>query len=75
MGVRGMMEIPVQIWCFVDLRFPIMVSGPDGEECDLRNHLEGWLDDDGVYAVCMSMYTQPVPLVVSNATRHESSKW
>ena len=29
------MEIPVQIWCFVDLRSPIMVSGPDGKECDL----------------------------------------
>ena len=37
------MEIPVQIWCFVDLRSPIMVSGPDGKECDLQNHLEGWL--------------------------------
>ena len=29
------MEIPVQIWCFVDLRTPIIVSGPDGEECNL----------------------------------------
>ena len=45
-----------------------MVSGPDGEECDLRNHLEGWMGDDGVYAVCTSMYVQPVPLVVSNTS-------
>ena len=52
-----------------------MVSGPDGKECDLQNHLKGWLGDDCVYAVCMSMYAQPVPLVVSNATRCESSKW
>ena len=52
-----------------------MVSGPDGKECDLQNHLEGWLGDNGVYAVCTSMYAQSVPLVVSNATRHESSKW
>ena len=52
-----------------------MVSGPDGEECDLRNHLEGWMGDNGVYAVCTSMYVQPVPLVVSNATHCESSKW
>ena len=35
MGVGGKLEIPAQIWCFVDLRSPIMVSGPDGEECDL----------------------------------------
>ena len=33
------------------------------------------MGDDGVYAVCTSMYAQPVPLVVSNATCHESSKW
>ena len=33
------------------------------------------MGDDGVYAVCTSMYAQPVPLVVSNATRRESSKW
>ena len=52
-----------------------MVSGPDGKECDLRNHLEGWMGDDGVYAVCTSMYAQPVPLVVSNATCREISKW
>ena len=75
MGVQGTMEIPAQIWCFVDLRSPIMVSGPDGKECDLQNHLEGWVGDDGVYAVCTSMYAQPVPLVVSNATPRESSKW
>ena len=47
----------------------------DGKECDLQNHLEGWMGDDGVYTVCTSMYVQPVPLVVSNATCHESSKW
>ena len=35
MGVQGKLEIPAQIWCFVDLRSPIMVSGPDGKECDL----------------------------------------
>ena len=75
MGVQGKLEIPAQIWCFVDLRSPIMVSGPDGEECNLRNHLEGWMGDDGVYAVCTSMYAQPVTLVVSNATHCESSKW
>ena len=34
-GVQGTMEIPVQIWCFVDLKTPIMVSGPDSKECDL----------------------------------------
>ena len=33
------------------------------------------MGDDGVYAVCTSMYAQPVPLVVSNATHRESSKW
>ena len=32
MGVRGKLEIPAQIWCFLDLRSPIMVSGPDGKE-------------------------------------------
>ena len=37
--------------------------------------MEGWVGDNGVYAVCTSMYVQPVPLVVSNATCHESSKW
>ena len=66
MGVQGTMEIPVQIWCFVDLSSPIMVSGPDGKECDLRNHFKGWVGDDGVYAVCTSMYAQPVPLVVGS---------
>ena len=33
------------------------------------------MGDDGVYAVCTSMYAQPVPLVVSNATHCKSSKW
>ena len=33
------------------------------------------MGDDGVYAVCTSMYVQHVPLAVSNATRCESSKW
>ena len=75
MGVRGTMEIPVQIWCLVDLRTPIIVSGPDGEECDLQNHLDGWVGDNGVYAVCTFMCTMPVPLVVSNASCRPFSKW
>ena len=73
-GVCGATEIPAQFWCFVDLRMPIIVSGPDGDDCDLQNHLDGWVGDNGIYAVCTSMSKKPVPLVVSNATQWSSSK-
>ena len=49
--------------------------GPDGKECDLWNHLDGWVGDEGVYAVWTSMYMKPVPLVVSNTTWCWFSKW
>jgi hypothetical protein len=68
-------EYPSQIWYFVDLRKPILVSCMVDEDTehpamvDLREHLSGWVGDGpdetgGLYAVVTPMADVPKPLAV-----------
>ena len=60
-------ELPARIWCFLDLREPLLCDSGE-TQVDIRAFLAGWTGP-GTYAVVTSMEKVPSRLFVSHALK------